>query len=307
MEIIVIKQIRFTVLAVPALFLSTLFVAPVSWAQSTEPTQTTGVDKLYVLDCGLGHGNDMGHVFENEVDVGVPHDDPVHCYLIHHATKGWFLFDTGISDFVASMPNGWQAGDAAEGVHWTRPKGTVLSQLAAIGVKPSDIHMIGLSHSHPDHMGNIEEFPDAILYVQKDEYEFAFSPGHLLQQPPGQPWVSWRKEHPVKLLIGDTDVFGDGSVMLIATPGHTPGHQSCMVHLPQTGWVILTGDAFHKGANFEWDRVPHLDGMDTISRLETLTSMQRIYYLADHFHAQVWINHDPTDSAKHQYAPFSYQ
>jgi glyoxylase-like metal-dependent hydrolase (beta-lactamase superfamily II) len=296
------ERVSKTVVAASVLLLG-LFFTTTGWSQTSGGG---GVDRLYILDCGLGHGNDLGYSFTNEVDEGKPHDDPVHCYLIHHA-QGYFLFDTGISDFVASMSGGWQAGDAARGVHWTRAK-TVLSQLSEIGVKPSDIHMIGISHTHPDHMGNIEEFPNAVLYIQKAEYDDAFSPGHVLSQPPQQPWVSFRQDHPVKLLEGDTDVFGDGSVMLIYTPGHTPGHQSCLVHLPQTGWVILSGDAVHKQTNWDNDRIPHFEGMSDINKLRTLTSMQRIRNLMEFYHAQLWINHADVDPTKKQkYAPEYYQ
>jgi N-acyl homoserine lactone hydrolase len=279
-----------------------LFLTSASWAQS----RGTGVDRLYILDCGLGHGNDLGYAFTNDIDEGVAHDDPVHCYLIHHA-KGYFLFDTGISDYVASMPNGWQAGDA-RGVHWTRPRGTLLSQLAAIGIKPSDIKYIGISHTHPDHIGNVEEFPDSIIYIQRQEFDYAFGPGApALAQPPAQPQPSFRSDHFVRLLNGDADVFGDKSVMLIYTPGHTPGHQSCLVHLPQTGWVILSGDAVHNQTNWDNDRIPHFETMPLMQKVETLGSMQRIRNLMSFYHAQLWINHDEEQSKKQKYAPEYYE
>ena len=92
------------------------------------------------------------------VNVGKPIDISVSCYLVHHA-DGYFLWDTGISDAVASMPDGWYPGNnPATDIHWTRAK-TLESQLAAIGVKPSDIKFVGISHTHPDHIGNAELFP----------------------------------------------------------------------------------------------------------------------------------------------------
>ena len=128
---------------------------------------------------------------------------------------------------------------------WHRPK-TLASQLDQIGVKPSDITAMAVSHTHPDHIGNVEMFPTAMLYVQKAEYEW---PG-ANNQPRFKP------EHPVTLLEGDRDVFGDGSLTILSTPGHTPGHQSLLVKLPKTGEIILTGDAVHFKSNWDNRGVP---------------------------------------------------
>jgi N-acyl homoserine lactone hydrolase len=138
------KRILILVVAVAG-----LFVARASFAQSKEQ----GVDRLYVLDCGQGHATDQSR-WTVGVNVGKPVDISVSCYLIHDA-QGYFLWDTGISDFVASMPNGWLPGnDPATGIHWTRAK-TLQSQLATIGLKPTDIRFIGISHTHPDHIGHV--------------------------------------------------------------------------------------------------------------------------------------------------------
>ena len=300
------KRVKFGVAAVAGLIVA--LGAGFFWVRPSR-AQSSGesVDKMWVLDCGVGHSNDMSG-WTNEMDVGKPLDIPVSCYLIHHATKGYFLWDTGISDWVTSLPNGWQAGGGALGLHWTRAK-TVASQLAGIGVKPSDIHMIGISHTHPDHIGNVEEFPDATVYIQRAEYEYAFTPGAgnpPLQNPPTQPQPSFRPDHPVKLLQGDADVFGDGSVMLIYTPGHTPGHQSCLVHLPKTGWVVLSGDAVHLRENWEFRRIPHFFGMAPELKIETLTSMERLAQIMDSHHAPIWINHDKGDTDKTKHAPEFY-
>ena len=96
-------------------------------------------------------------------------------------------------------------------------------------MKPSEIKYLAISHTHPDHIGNVELFPHSMLLVQKAEYEWPspFGVGRF------------KPEHPATKLEGDHDVFGDGSVMLIATPGHTPGHQSLLVRLPKTGALLL--------------------------------------------------------------------
>src|SRR3974390_59261 len=137
---------------------------------------------------------------------------------------------------------------------------------------------MAFSHSHPDHTGNVEMFPTTMLYVQKAEYQW---PG-ADNQPRFKPG------HPVTLLEGDRDVFGDGSVMIFSTPGHTPGHQSLLVKLPKTGAVVLSGDAVHFKSNWENRRVPIFNS----SKEQTLASMQRISEVLTKEHAQLWMNHD---------------
>ena len=90
-------------------------------------------------------------------------------------------------------------------------------------------------------------FPQTLMLVQKVEYEWAGS---------RQDTVGFNNKHPVKLVDGDYDIFGDGSLLLLSTPGHTPGHQSLLVRLPKTGPVILSGDVAHFQTSFEHRYVP---------------------------------------------------
>jgi glyoxylase-like metal-dependent hydrolase (beta-lactamase superfamily II) len=110
-------------------------------------------------------------------------------------------------------------------------------------------------------------------------------------------------EHPVTELEGDRDVFGDGSVVILSTPGHTPGHQSLLVRLPETGWIVLTGDAVHLKANWDARRVPSMN----VDRDRTLASMQRLADLVGEKHAQLWINHDKAQSDQLRHAPDAYE
>ncbi len=242
----------------------------------------TGVDKLYVLNCGEGVGPDQAR-WSPGVNVGKPLAISDNCYLIHHA-QGWFLWDTGVAEAIAAMPNG-QPG-TGNGPAWKKPK-TLASQLDQLGVKPSDIKFMAVSHTHPDHAGNVEMFPQTMLLVQKAEYDWPL--------PNGKP--RFNPAHPVTKLDGDHDVFGDGSVRIISTPGHTPGHQSLIVKLPKTGEVLLTGDAVHFKDNFDNRRVP--DG--NTDKDQTLASMQRIADFLSKEQAKLWINHDKvqTDTLKH--------
>lgn len=248
-----------------------------------------GVDKLYILDCGEGHAADQSR-WSPGVNVGVPIDISDNCYLIHHPQGGWFLWDTGITDAVAAMPDGLKGQNG--GPDWKRSK-TLAGQIEQLGLKPSDIKRIAVSHTHPDHIGNVELFPQTMLYVQKAEYDWPGAEGKPRFNP----------AHPVTKLDGDYDVFGDGSVTILSTPGHTPGHQSLLVKLPKTGAILLSGDAAHFRANFDNRRVP---GFNT-SKEQTLASMDRIADILAKEHAQLWINHDKAQTDTLKKAPDFYE
>jgi glyoxylase-like metal-dependent hydrolase (beta-lactamase superfamily II) len=248
----------------------------------------SGVEKLYVLNCGEGMAGDISR-WSPGVNEGQSMPFVDNCYLIKHA-QGWFLWDTGIPDAVAAMPDGLPAADP-KAVHWYRPK-TLAAQLEQIGVKPSDVKAMAVSHTHPDHIGNVEMFPAAMLYVQKAEYEW---PG-TNNQPRFKP------EHPVTLLEGDRDIFGDGSLVILSTPGHTPGHQSLLVKLPKTGEVLLTGDAVHFKSNWDNRRVPSLN----FNKEQTVASMEKIAATLKKDNAQLWINHDKAQRDGLKLAPEFY-
>jgi N-acyl homoserine lactone hydrolase len=263
---------------------SAVLLVDVGHAQTSKP----GVEKLYILNCGEGVAGDISR-WSPGVNEGKSMDFVDNCYLIKHA-QGWMLWDTGIPDAVAAMPDGLAPSDP-KAVLWHRPK-TLAAQLDQLGVKPSDIQAMAVSHTHPDHIGNVEMFPTTMLYVQKAEYEW---PG-ANNQPRFKP------EHPVTQLEGDLDVFGDGSVVILSTPGHTPGHQSLLVKLPKTGAVVLTGDAVHFKSNWENRAVPSLN----FSKEQTLASMQKISDTLTKEKAQLWINHDKAQRDSLKMSPEFY-
>jgi N-acyl homoserine lactone hydrolase len=278
-----VKRATGLLAALSAAFLSIVFVDP-GYAQSSKP----GVEKLYVLNCGEGVAGDISR-WSPGVNEGKSMDFVDNCYLIKHA-QGWFLWDTGIADEVASMPNGLAPADP-RAVLWHRPK-TLAAQLDQLGVKPSDIKAIAISHTHPDHIGNVEMFPTAMLYVQKAEYEWPGANGTPRFKP----------AHPVTVLEGDRDIFGDGSVTVLSTPGHTPGHQSLLVKLPHTGAIILSGDAVHFKANWDNRGVP----TNNFSKEQTLASMQEISERLTKEKAQLWINHDKAQRDSLKMSPEFY-
>jgi N-acyl homoserine lactone hydrolase len=251
-------------------------------------SEKTGVEKLYVLNCGEGTAGDISR-WTPGLNEGKTMDFVDTCYLIKH-TQGWFLWDTGIADAVAAMPNGLVPADP-KAVTWRRPK-TLAAQLEQIGVKPADIKAMAVSHTHPDHTGNVELFPQAMLYVQKAEYDW----------PGANNEPRFKPSHPVELLSGDKDVFGDGSVTVLSTPGHTPGHQSLLVKLPKTGAVVLSGDAVHFRDNWDNRRVPSMNA----NKEQSAASMQKIADTLTKEKAQLWINHDKAQRDSQKMSPEFY-
>ncbi len=253
------------------------------------PAQSkSGVDRLYILNCGEGVAGDVSRWTDLDAGKSVPMAD--NCYLIHH-TQGWLLWDTGVADAIAAMPDGLAASDP-RAIHWYRPK-TLASQLAAVGVNPADVKFVAISHTHPDHIGNVEMFPQSMLLVQQAEYDW----------PNPQGGARFKPEHPVKKLAGDYDVFGDGSVTTFPTPGHTPGHQSLLVKLPKTGAIVLSGDAVHFKINWDNRHAPSIN----YDKDKTVVSMQRIADVLAKDKAQLWINHDKAQRDTLRMAPEYYE
>ncbi len=252
-------------------------------------SEKSGVEKLYVLNCGEGTAGDISR-WTPGLNEGKSMDFVDSCYLIKHSSKGWFLWDTGIADAVAAMPNGLVPADP-KAVTWRRPK-TLAAQLEQLGLKPDDVKAMAVSHTHPDHTGNVELFPQAMLYVQRAEYDW----------PGANNEPRFKPSHPVELLAGDKDVFGDGSLTILSTPGHTPGHQSLLVKLPKTGAVVLSGDAVHFRDNWDNRRVPSMNA----NKDQSAASMQKIADTLTKEKAQLWINHDKAQRDSQKMAPEFY-
>jgi N-acyl homoserine lactone hydrolase len=249
--------------------------------------QSAGVERLYVMECGQGSAPNQAR-WSPGVNEGKPFDMVTNCYLIKHA-QGYMMWETGVGDTFASLQEGRVGQDGAPS--WKLAV-TLAEQLDGVGVKPSDVKFVAVSHTHGDHIGNVEMFPKSMLLVQKAEYEWPtpFGVGRF------------KPSHPVTKLAGDHDVFGDGSVTLIATPGHTPGHQSILVKLPRTGAVLITGDAAHFKDNWDNRRVPVFN----VDKDKSAASMQHLADLMVQHRATLWIHHDKAQSDAQKKAPQFY-
>jgi len=282
-------------LSVSALRLAFVFIAAAMVAVPTLAADEAhnGVQGMYVLNCGESRTTDLS-MWSPGFNIGKTWEFSDNCYLIKH-DKGWMLWDTGMSDGIAKMPEGMKA---AGGLLTLRVTKTLASQLNEIGVAPTDITRLAISHFHGDHCGNANLFTAATLYIQEREYEAAFGPDPAkFNFAPN--FYEKLRANPVVKLNGDYDVFGDGSVVILSTPGHTPGHQSLLVRLPKTGAVVLSGDMVHFEENWVNRRVPARN----FNREQSLQSMEKVAAILSEKNAQLWINHDKTQSDRIPKAP----
>ena len=198
------------------------------------------------------------------------------CYVIKH-DGDYLLWDTG---HAMTAPN-------------VAPKVSIVDQLAKLDIKPEQIKYVGISHYHADHTGQVASFTKSTVLIGAKEWEAITAP----KPATGvnfKPFESWIKgESKVEALAGDKDVFGDGSVIVLRAPGHTPGHQALLVKL-QSGAYILSGDAVHFRENLESNGVPAFN----YDRAQTVASIERIKKIAANLKATIIIQHDARDIEK---------
>lgn len=197
--------------------------------------------RLFALSCGrlsipasyLTPGQQPERLIETRVGM----------FVLEHA-RGLLLFDTGAApECVDDLPGWWGAGMAEAFPYQLRAEDIIDEQLRALGYKPGDVRHVVLSHLHLDHAGGMKLFPQARFYVQAHELARALWPGPLFQNDYVLADLLPTRRFEIRALDGDADLFGDGSVRVLATPGHTRGHCSLLLRLPTTGAVLLPGDA----------------------------------------------------------------
>jgi len=202
---------------------------------------------------------------------------PVTAFLIDHP-RGLVLFDTGLgARFVRP------AGTPRENFIDLEQGDMMVERIRAIGVDPADVRWIVVSHFHADHAGGNVDFPNATVIVNEAEHEFATANADgglyaLEEFETGQPFIKVRGEH---------DVFGDGTVVVFPTPGHTPGHQSARVRT-DGGDIVLTGDCCAMRRSLEEFKLPdHCHNAD-----QSLASLKLLAGMAKKG-ARIFPSHDP--------------
>jgi len=246
----------------------------------SDSSTTVSPLSLYTFDCGSIVVSDLD-VFSSAGDYAGQTDTLTNtCYLIRHP-QGDLLWDLGLPQGLVG------AGPQTEGVFTLTLKKTITEQLAEIGLSAQDIEFIAISHSHFDHSGQVAMFSDSQWLVNKDELEYMFSTdANKIQN-------ARFAELSKSIHSGNHDVFGDGSVMILALPGHTPGHSALQVNLAESGSILLTGDLYHRSESRELKRVPRFNSDEA----QTRESMEIFETLARESGARVIIQHEPLDVA----------
>jgi glyoxylase-like metal-dependent hydrolase (beta-lactamase superfamily II) len=250
--------------------------------------------KMYVFDCGLLSFTDISNFGlsneESEVrELFVP------CYLIENDGKHLF-WDGGLPVGLAGLEP--QVNEAGMGMSYKR---SVLDQLADIGVTPGDVEFAAYSHFHFDHVGAANAFAASTLLINEREWDAAFLRAE--EYPIFDKNLYAELENSPKVLLSeDHDVFGDGTVIIVAAPGHTPGHQVLLVNLQNTGPVVLSGDLYHFEFNRRMRRIPIFN----TDKDQTLASMEKVDALLKSSGAQLWIEHNKAFADTLRKAPEYY-
>jgi len=240
--------------------------------------------RMWRLDCGAIQVNNLNLFSDVYAYPGQSKRITASCYLIQHGDV-YMLWDTGLPESNLGLP-----------LKETEPMGATLSrtikdQLAQVKVSPESISIIGISHYHWDHTGQAAGFPQAKLLLGKGDVEALRQPGNERAKPL-EHWLTGGGT--LEEVTGDKDVFGDGSVIMLDLPGHTPGHHGLLVTLSKTGPVLLSGDVAHFRENFESDGVPTFND----DRAKSLASLARFKAISKNLKALTIIQHEPGDIAK---------
>jgi N-acyl homoserine lactone hydrolase len=265
-------------------------------AKAAPPTSL----RLYVLDCGNITGVAPANFGFQERELATT-EMFTPCYLIAHP-RGTLLWDAGEIPDSAFPSDGSPAKQGAFTV--TKP---LLPQLAALGYRPADITYLGLSHYHGDHVANANAFAGSNWIVQRVERNAMFAVKSGDKKGPGNPnpvfYNELEKSKTILLDGKDHNVFGDGTVVIKFTPGHTPGHQSLFVKLAKTGPVLLSGDLYHYPEELTLKRVPTFE----FDRDQTIRSRAAMEKFVKESRAQLWIQHDAAANAKLKKVPEYYE
>lgn len=228
------------------------------------------------LDCGSG-SNDPRRFSDSFAYTETTKPFTFSCYVIRHGADV-MVWDTG-----------YLPGSAPSATN--KPLADLLQQ---INVKAEDVKYVGISHFHADHTGQLGALKNATLLIGKGDWDgiTATPPMPGANAKGFAEWIAEKRK--LEPLSADKDVFGDGSVMVLRAPGHTPGHSILLVRLKETGPVLLSGDAVHFIENYTGFGVPGFN----FDRAQTVASIQRMQEIQKNLKATVIIQHDPRDIGK---------
>lgn len=259
---------------------------------------STQVSRLYVLLCGF-------EIIPKTVSTRDRGDrflmsEPISVYLLE-TTQGLILVDTGVNSELINDPELCYQYFTSKGWHpapVVLPQHEILAQFEQIGVRAQDVEHVILTHTHADHTGNLKLFRHAQISIQRLEYEHAFS-GNT-----SPAWFRTDYDFPDlrwNIVDGDWEVLP--GLEAILTRGHTPGHQSMVVTLPQTGTLVLTADAGDLWENFEQEVLPG----ESVDDPAALASILRLKQIVQERNGQLLLGHDPNLIQQIKLAPEYYE
>lgn len=221
---------------------------------------------------------------------------PVSGYLLRLDDDSLMLVDTGMSRVHIDDPDAtWRGMPQAKALTPAmRREDSLLVRLSEIGAAPSDIRYVVNTHLHFDHAGNNDAIAGATFFVQREHYEFAKGNPRCPNQYWNLPTLRY------ELLDGDAKLFDN--IEVIRTPGHVPGHQSVLVRIPETGNVILAGDAVFCQDNYDHDTWSNQGDPETAR-----ASAHRLRDIAERENALVIYGHDRQQARSLKYSPFVYR
>jgi N-acyl homoserine lactone hydrolase len=287
----------FRVVASPALAIAALLVlanvlsSPAQQHKAPLPQSL----RLYVLDGGILDIPDTSP-YQLKKEELANYKMSVACFLVAHP-RGTLIWDTGAVPDTSFKP-----GAGSGTLRYATSTKTLTSQLAQIGYTPGDITYLALSHFHWDHVGNANLFAGATWLVPKAERDIMFTEPFSPRTEPAN-YSALKNSKTVLLTKPEYDVFGDGSVIIKAAPGHSPGHQVLFLRLPKTGPIVLSGDLYHYPEERKLHKVPATE----FNRDETVASRAEVEAFLQKTGAQLWIQHDLTANAKLKKAPAFYE
>lgn len=261
-----------------------MMLALVAFVGLTATTKAEDGLKLYQVSSGVLQ-LDKGWLTAMR-DVGKMIKVPVAMYIIDHP-RGLVLYDTGNNVAVSDGQCESHWGKLCKAFMPMQKRDEVIDKwLEKFGYKVDDVKYVVLSHLHLDHAGNMEMFPNATHVVQKIEMKTAWWPEKFQASAFVMGDFDDARDFKYLQLNGDFDLFGDGTVVVLDTKGHTQGHQSVMVKLKNTGIVLLAGDAVYTPEN-EAGVIPGI----TWNTHESMQSIDRLKNLRDVHQGDLWYSH----------------
>ena len=280
-------------LVLPVLMLAILATAPSAMAQQRKAQAPTSV-RLYVFDCGSLNIPDTS-AYQLKKDELATTYMALPCFLVAHP-KGTLMWDVGAVPDSAFKPGGGPAT-----LRIATSLKPLTAQLAEIGYAPADITYQSFSHFHWDHIGNANAFASATWLVRKLERDIMFADPPSPRTEPAN-YNALRNSKTMIVTKDEHDVFGDGTVVLKSTPGHSPDHQALFLKLAKTGPVLLSGDLYHYPEERTLNRVPTTE----FNAAQTTASRADVEVFLKKTRAQLWIQHDFAANAKLKKAPEFY-